>query len=320
MGLDVNWITSAPANLMLMGEHSVVHGHLAIAAAIKQRLTIYWSTRADTEIHIESALGTLQTNLNQLYELSEPSQHSKLNWVIACLKHYQSNCPHGLNIRIVSEFKATLGLGSSAALLAAMIGGLDAICQKNSNLIEKFKTGLKIIHQLQGRGSGADLAVSLNGGLILFNPQVPSFKKLNTNLDLQLIYCGYKMPTVAVLKFVYDKWQTQPAILNSLYQLMGQTTQATFIALQQNKLDEFYNLVNAYQGLMDALGVNDATLAGIIYQSRQLEGVYASKISGSGLGDCVLNFGKADDLSSLAKFNVFDIEITQQGLVVETFA
>ncbi len=302
---------------MIMGEHSVVHGHLAIACAVNQRLTVYWEARSDTKIHIESTLGTHQTNLNEL------SQNPKLSWVMACLKHYQLDCLHGLNIRIISEFKSTLGLGSSAALLAAMIGGLDAICQKNSSLNEQFTIGLKIIQKLQGRGSGTDLATSLHGGVILFNPQTPSFQNINVSLNLQLIYSGYKTPTADVLKFVHKKWQTQPVLLNSLYQLMGQTTQAAFEALQQHDLSSFYTLANTYQGLMDALGVNDATLAKIIYQSRQLKGVCASKISGSGLGDCVLNFKQTNHPSSESdeafngEFEVLNLEITQQGLLVK---
>ncbi len=291
-----------------MGEHCVLQGHSAIACAINQRLTVHWKSIADKSIHIKSALGTHQTTLYKL------DKHPKLNWVMACLKHYQTQIPHGLEINIVSEFKSTLGLGSSAALLAAMIGGLDIICQKNHTLIQQFNIGLKIIHQLQGRGSGADLAASLSGGLILFNPQTPSFQKLNCHLDLQLIYCGYKTPTAEVIQFVANKWQTQPILLKEIYQLMANTTQTAFKELQQNNLEHFYHLANCYQGLMDALGVNDATLSKIIYQSRQLKGVHACKISGSGLGDCVLNFGQTHQVNSLAEYEVFNIKITQQGL------
>jgi mevalonate kinase len=52
-----------------------------------------------------------------------------------------------------------------------------------------------------------------------------------------------------------------------------------------------------YQGLMDALGVNDLALSDIIYSLRKSEVILGAKISGSGLGDCVIALGTDDSLA-----------------------
>lgn len=288
LGVPVSITTKAPANLMLMGEHSVVYGHPAIACAINQWLTIHWEIRHDDRIEIKSNLAHHLTDVQTLED------HAQLKWVMASLKHYQPWLKTGLTLTIESDFSANWGLGSSAAVLTAMLGGLNQLTQQNSSHIELFNIGLSIIHQIQGKGSGTDLAASLSGGMILFDPKVPRIEKLDILLPISLLYSGYKTPTAEVLEIVAKNWQKVPGLLTELYQLMGHSTTQAFHALQKKDWDTFYQMVNHYQGLMDALGVNDSALSALIYQLRADPNTLASKISGSGLGDCVLAFGAPD--------------------------
>jgi len=311
----VKWLTSAPANLMVMGEHSVVYGYKAIATAIDKRLTIEWQTRKDRKIVIDSELAQYQGDLDNL--IIDP----KLQWVLTALAEFSGQLKYGLSIKITSQFNATLGLGSSAAVLSAMLGGLAFYLQKSWTLEDKFNIGLKIIHKIQQRGSGTDLAASLSGGMILFDPVADSSKitKLShAPLPLNLIYCGYKTPTAEVLKIVHENWQEKPKLLTSLYKLMGQTTEQAFKAIQKNNLTDFYQLANSYQGLMDALGVNDLMLSRIIYETRTISTIQASKISGSGLGDCVLSFGNLTTTNSfINQLQPMSVQTSAVGLLCE---
>ncbi len=310
----MKWLTSAPANLMIMGEHSVVYGYKAIATAIDKRIFIEWESRADNKIIINSELSNYESNLNKL----EPNE--KLQWVITTLEHFSDELEYGFNIKITSQFGANLGLGSSAAVLAAMIGGLHFYLKKEATIMDTFSTGLKIIHKIQRRGSGTDLAASLVGGGILFNPIDKEIIKIaNFNLPLNLIYSGYKTPTAQVLKQVHKQWQQQPEILQALYKLMGKTTEQAYVSLQTNDLSSFYQLLNTYQGLMDALGVNDLTLSKIIYATRNMPQIKASKISGSGLGDCVLSIGKLNfEENFINQLRPMRVKISAKGLICES--
>ena len=62
-------------------------------------------------------------------------------------------------------------------------------------------------------------------------------------------------------------------------------------ALKNNNLQALGELFNIHQGLQDALGTCNLPLAEIVYKLRADPNIYGSKISGSGLGDCVIALG-----------------------------
>ena len=316
------WQSKAPANTMILGEHSVVYGHPAIACALNQFVTIEWQARQDNALHIQSALGEHHTQIEYI------TLHPKLNFVVAALQAFQKALPHGLNIKIHSEFSSTIGLGSSAAVLAAMLSGLNHICNSEFNLDRLFAIGHQIIIDIQGRGSGTDLAASLAGGWIFFQPKSNKTAPAQINkltidtdkpaLELQLIYAGYKTPTAKVLEFVAQQWQAKPKQLEMLYRSMAQVTRSAQQSLLSNDLENFYQHIKSYQELMIKLGVSDNTLEHIISAMNGCLELHAAKISGSGLGDCVLGIGNLKECStasqnSLNRYQQIAIKSTSTG-------
>ncbi len=320
----LKWHSIAPANSMILGEHSVVYGHPAIACALDQYIHIDWQSRPDSEIHIQSALAEHITNIQSLLTQGQ-AIHPQLKFVCHALIAFADRLPFGLTIRIRSDFSSTIGLGSSAAVLAAMLSGLNQITKQQKSTLELFTIGHAIILNIQERGSGTDLAASLSGGMIFFQPysgkqplEIKSLTQLNQDLPVTLIYAGYKTPTAEVLKVVAEQWQTRPAALAALYQEMGQTTLAAFKALQQQNMTLFYSLFKTYQGLMTQLGVSDATLSLLIKSLSACPSIQAAKISGSGLGDCVIGLGSLKNCPDASKatlkdYQQLDVNITLQG-------
>ena len=105
-------------------------------------------------------------------------------------------------------------------------------------------------------------------------------------LNWWLIYCGYKTPTAEVLHWVKQNYQSKQRQLHQLYQLMSVQTRRFIEALQTENFAKLSDSMASYHRLMQQLGVSDAVLDSIIKQAHD-EGM-AAKISGSGLGDCVL--------------------------------
>jgi mevalonate kinase len=327
--LPLKWQSIAPANSMLLGEHSVVYGHPAIACALDQFMHIDWQSRPDNEIHIHSALAEHSTTIQNLLT-QEQAIHPQLKFVCQALAAFAESLPFGLTMRIRSEFSSTIGLGSSAAVLAAMLSGLNQITKQQKSTVELFAIGHAIILKIQGRGSGTDLAASLSGGVIYFQPhsdqqplEIKSLTQLNQDFPVTLIYAGYKTPTAEVLGVVAQQWQSRPAELAALYQEMGQTTQAAFKALQQQNLALLYNLFKTYQALMTKLGVSDATLSLLIEAMSACPTIQAAKISGSGLGDCVIGLGTLENCPDASKatlqhYQQLHVNITLQGAKTRT--
>lgn len=322
------WQSRAPASSMILGEHSVVYGHSAIACALDRFIQIDWQARADNKIHIHSELAEHTTDIPSLLTQTE-AIHPQLKFVCHALAQFAQHLSFGLTITIRSEFSSTIGLGSSAAVLAAMLSGLNQITQQQKSLLQLFEIGHALIVTIQGRGSGTDLAASLSGGIIHFqpntdtqalqiNPLLSCWHSSLLSASLTLIYAGYKTPTAQVLEQVAVQWQDQPSDLATLYQKMGTTTALAVKALQAGDLELFYAQINRYQALMTQLGVNDTTLTNLIDQLNNCPSIAVAKISGSGLGDCVLGLGSLEACSAkivqaLNPYQQLQLKITELG-------
>lgn len=286
-------ISRAPANSMILGEHSVVYGHPAIACGLDQWLEIHWTPLSEPKIEIQSTLAKFATPLEDL------AIHPDLKFIGHALQAFapalQQN-QQGWKLDVRSEFSSTIGLGSSAAALSATLVGLNHICQTGYSLETLWQLGKQIILKIQGRGSATDLAASLFGGLVYFQPPTATkaleIQSLSSNLQLLLVYSGYKTPTAEVLQIVAKNWQPQPDKLQQLYVAMGEITLHAYQALQDNRMGVFYLCVSEYQNLMRQLGVSDDTLEMLIDLVNHCPAIKAAKISGSGLGDCVLGIGE----------------------------
>ncbi|MDO6418325.1 GHMP kinase [Amphritea sp. 2_MG-2023] len=320
---------TAPGSLMLMGEHAVLFGQRALACAVDKRISVLLTPRADRIVNIDSALAQYSANLDQLPP--EPA----LNFVLAAIERQLPRLTQGFDLRIRSEFSHTVGLGSSAAVTAAVVAALQALisgAERDHDPQALFAEALAVVHQVQdGRGSGTDLVAAVYGGVVGYTiastEMAPQIRRLQGLPTISLYYVGYKMKTPDVLKRVEGFAAQSPELYAGLYQLMGQTCEQAERAVDNSDWTQLGRLMNIYQGLMDALGVNDACLAEIIYSLRSSPDVLGAKISGSGLGDCVLALGVPTQLPLSYKrsyegadeqyYEQIPVAVSAQGVTVE---
>ncbi len=273
---------------MLMGEHAVLRGARAIACAVDSYIHVELTPRQDRQVFIHSALGEYAASLDQLPDSDD------LSFVVTAVRQWSERLPVGFDLQIESEFSHTVGLGSSAAVVAALTVALDRFAGTALRSEQQFDAALKVIHEVQnGRGSGTDLAASLYGGLIAYRVDPRELIPLKGLPPLSLWYVGYKMKTPAVLELVEQRSQRFPELYNGLDRMMADCCTEAEAAIDNSDWDALGELMGFYQGLMDALGVNDAKLSELIYRLRAEPGNQGAKISGSGLGDCVVVLGQA---------------------------
>lgn len=302
--------TYAPGTLFLMGEHAVLHGYPAITAAVDQGIQVSLRVNDSLEVNIQSALGDYAAPLHDL------KRDPALSFVLATIEAYSDRLEQGLDIEITSAISATVGLGSSAAVTVALAGALQYLLDGETELQQVFQTALLIMRQVQqGRGSGADLAACVYGGLVAYEKAPVLITPLQGLPDIQLFYCGYKMKTPDVIARVEQLAARFPAIYQQLYRQMGEITRLAVDAANVKNWQQFGHLMNLYQGLMDALGVNDKNLAAMVYQLRE-QGALGAKISGSGLGDCVYALSPEAALQ-LDGFEQLPVSLSRQGLQVD---
>lgn len=298
-------IASAPGSVMITGEHAVVYGHRAMVCAIEQRAKVVVRPLTRPKVRITSQIAPDQT-----IALDDITPQGAYRFVLGAVALYRDRLPGGVRFDITSDIDPTLGLGSSAAVTVACLGALSAMTGADENLHGQA-TG--IVRQIQGRGSGADLAASLYGGMLSYRApdavNSADIAPLPTPPELGLCYAGYKTPTSEVLAKIAEAMRGNETRYQALYQRMGTCAEQAIAAAQAKDWPGFGAALNTYQTLMAELGVSDATLDAIITGAQNTPGLLAAKISGSGLGDCVLSVGALPNGFTTAP-------VAEKGLVI----
>lgn len=290
-------IVSAPGSTMITGEHAVVYGHPAIVAAIDFRVTLTATPLPAPILQIVSDIAPpLRANMTDL------PQDGPYRFVLRAVALYRDQLQTGLRLAFASQIDPTLGLGSSAAVSIATLTALNALTSNRHSPAALHGQALGLVRAIQGRGSGADLAASLMGGMLayqlpdsLLDDTPPGHQARITPLpnppELGLCYAGYKTPTAQVLAQVAQAMRAEPDRFRRIYADMGHSAQSAIDAARSRDWPGLGAALTAYQTLMDRLGVSDATLNRILQQAAGTPGLLGAKISGSGLGDCVLSLG-----------------------------
>ncbi len=287
---------------MMFGEHSVLRGSHAIILAIDQRLKVTLQPRLDRLISINSILGQHVTSLDKL--TVQPPFH----YVLQTLRDFPPVT--GLTITITSEMSPIMGFGTSSAMVVALLGGLMALTgdlTMESDREQLFANALKVVRQVQGMGSGADIMASIKGGVGFYRNG--DYQPLALGVELFAAYSGSKTLTTEVVNHVTGRFLAYPALLHQLDSANDVLTKDVAKYLSDaNRLGELFNIS---AGLMEAFGVHTQALADFLWTLRcQSHGV---KLSGSGLGDCAIGVVK----NGTRPEGSFKLLISSRGLEVE---
>jgi len=278
---------SVPGSLMLFGEHAVLSGKHALVCAINRRITVKLALRSDRKFTLNSAeFGSLTCSLDD-FPINVPYQ-----FVLAAIELKRAELVTGFDLDIESELTANHGLGSSAAVTVAVLAVLNTwLNGKRLDRMQLFRDAKSVVHKVQGMGSGADIAASIFGGVVAYQMDPITIERIADKLPLVVIYSGSKMPTVEVINKVESLRLNFPNIFSHLYAASDQCTIAAIEAIKNKDWFQVGELMDLHQGIQDAIGTSNSVLSQIIFALRKYSRVYGAKISGSGLGDCVIGMG-----------------------------
>jgi mevalonate kinase len=314
-----NICASAPATLMLAGEHAVLHGHPALVCAVTQRLRVRLLPRTDQLFTIDSAaIGSYEGSLNNIMIMAP------FKFVTAIIQSYAPYLTTGFDLQIDSDFSHQVGLGSSAAVTVATIAAFSKWLQQELSAEQLYQLAYKIILQIQQVGSGADVAASVWGGVGFYYTQPFLYQKLNVQFPLVAIYSGSKETTVNVIAKVQALKTQQAEHVEKLFSEIANCTQALYQAIEHENWTQVGVLFDQHYILQTKLGVSNKILETLIQQLRAQPEIYGAKISGSGLGDCIIGVGKLmspifpqDPQQQAQGVQQLDLEISQEGVRYE---
>ncbi len=293
---------------MLLGEHAVLHGRRALVCAIDQRITVSLLSLYEPVLKIDSDLGTYEAPLDALID------HSDFRFVLDVVKQYPLE--QGIALEITSDFSSDIGFGSSAAVTVATHAALTGNVK---NKMDLFKRALASVHRVQGRGSGADLAASVFGGVVAYRADPLEISPICEEFPLTAVYSGSKMKTADVIRHLEEKRALNADHFEKIFDRMDASVGEVIIDFPTLGKQLILN-----QKLMEEMGLCNAALAEIISIFQTLE--TPAKISGSGLGDCAIGFGSAEppglllaerEKAPFGDYSVYPLNVTTQGVRVE---
>lgn len=296
----MSYKAKAPGSLMLLGEYAVLDGHPAIVAAINQFIEVTITPRSDSQIYIQSALGQYHTSLTALHV------QAPFEYVLTALAQ---DLPSGCDIVISGNCESGIGLGSSAAVTVATLQAINTWLKKTITAADLWHQALSVIHRVQGNGSGADIAASIYGGVIYFKNNPFQVEKITTDLPICCVYSGNKLKTAHAIEQLQIRRQQQPDFFAAIEKNIAQLTIDAVPFIKNKNWPALGMIFNQAQQAMISLGVSNDLLNTLIDKLGEQSSIFGAKISGSGLGDCVIGLGTFSN-------NIFPIDAWQQQMGV----
>jgi mevalonate kinase len=298
-------VASAPAKVILFGEHFVVYGEPAIVLAIDKRAYAKAESREDKLLHITSA------NLNLVADVEDGTlrvEHGDLNEArmkfgpvkMAVEKVLEKSGESvGLNVEINSTVPVGAGLGSSAAVVAAVTAAVGAALSLNMSREDIFRIALEGERIVHGTPSGIDPAIATFGGILLFQIDT-GFKPLEVKTDIPLVigHTGVERSTKVQVEKVRNMKERYSQVVEPVMAAAREIALTATEALKKSDLDTIGELMNINHALLSGIGVSDESLEWLINAARKA-GALGAKLTGAGGGGCMIALARNERLEQV---------------------
>jgi mevalonate kinase len=285
MSLALHPRAAACGKVILVGEHSVVHGQPALAAGLADALVLE-AVEIDPRAPTTLSIPQWQIDLTLAPGVDHPVARAALEVLAHC-----DGPLAGFAIRGRAGVPAQAGLGSSAALtvaLARLVLGQDA---DPAELVEASLVGERVFH---GNPSGVDSEVAARGGLLRFvRGQPPLPISMGAAVRFVLVPSGVARHTAVQVAKVQARVDRFPRIARPMLDALGAATDGAQAALQSGDLETLGEIMNVAHELLSGLDVSSSILDELCAAARQA-GALGAKLTGAGGGGCILVLPAAD--------------------------
>ena len=322
-------VASAPAKIILFGEHFVVYGEPAIVLAIDRRAYATVDFSDDKSLQVKSSnlklKGFFKDGMFKVEQGDAREARSRFEPVRLAvekvLAKYGANV--GLNVEINSTVPVAAGLGSSAAVVAAVTAGVGALLKVKMSKEDVFAIALEAEKTVHGTPSGVDPAIATYGGSILFQTDT-GFKPLEVKAQIPLVIgdTGVERYTRIQVEKVRKIADNYPQVMEPLRKAAREIVLRGIDALKENDLDTLGELMNINQALLYGIGVSDESLEWLINAARKA-GALGAKLTGAGGGGCMIalandeKLGTVQDAIMRAGGRPFMARKTDEGVKIE---
>jgi mevalonate kinase len=254
----------APGKVLLLGEHAVVYGHPALAAAIPRFVEV--SVEPGPEPHMELP-GGLRTPREVLDAAAAMAREAGLDG--------------GFRARVQSDIPLGSGLGSSAALGVALARAFKPGCAAD----EAAALAMQLERVLHGAPSGVDPAACARGGVIYFvRGEPPHIEPVRGSAWLCVALSGIARGTRSTVMPLAERRKSDPRVDPMLARL-GE------LARLGRTLQDLGPLMDEAHALLRELGVSCPELEAAV-AALKAAGALGAKLTGAGGGGAAIGLAR----------------------------
>ncbi|MDE2857598.1 MAG: mevalonate kinase [Chloroflexota bacterium] len=273
--------SSAPAKIILLGEHAVVYGMPAIAAPIQSLRAYACAQPSDTMLSIRSV--ELEKSVAMDAPLPDDSARPLQQLLQIASGHFGVRKPTG-NLVIRSDIPFAGGLGSGAAVSAAAIRALAALFGRGipNEALNQLVFEMEKIHH--GTPSGIDNTVVVYERPVYFE-RGKDFELLTVERPCHIVIAdtGRAAMTREAVGRVRQRYDERQSETEELFLRIGQVVSDARHALECGEQGRLGALMNENHRLLRHLGISSPELDELVDASIAA-GAVGAKLSGGGMG------------------------------------
>jgi mevalonate kinase len=316
---------SAPAKVILFGEHFVVYGKPAILASINKRITVNARAANEDKILIRSDIGVSGEYSNSGFRTIEGGIEAKktLDPLYSAIRQVlPTKNKAGIKIEICSAVPPGIGLGSSAAACVATVAAVYSLFQKKPSRQTICELAIEAERQIHVNSSGADCYVSTFGGLIRYD-KASGYNKMHVKGPLALVVAntGVTHSTGDLVAGVKKFKDRNRSLFARLAEEASDICAHAQIAMASGKRNIIGQLMNENQAILRQIGITHYKVDDLV-DICDKAGALGAKITGAGGGGSVIALAASRQESTKiasriksAGYESFEVEIDTKGLV-----
>ena len=310
---------------MLFGEHAAVYNRPCLVTAVDQRMRATVEFLDDAVFELEASEVDVTGYKKSLDELGQEEIPKGAQFVEIAVKNIYEKfgLKKGLRVTTTSEFTSKFGFGSSSASTVCVVKALSELFDLKLSEKEIFDIAYKTVLDIQGKGSGFDVAAAVYGGTVYFVTGGKVIEPLSIeNLPLIVGYSGIKADTVTLINKVKEKANKEPQVVENIYNEIKSVVEKAKSFILSSNWQEVGNLMSENQKLLVDIGVSIERLNDMISYAISA-GAYGAKLSGAGGGDCMIALGPSDRRRSIGEAiekaggEIIDVKTNAGGVRIE---
>jgi hydroxymethylglutaryl-CoA reductase len=273
----------APGKVILLGEHAVVYGRTALAAALDRAVVA----------RVRGARPPAGKPGSHLFSSpfvrgNEEGGDARLREVLACARAACGLNGTGVQLTVESDLPMAVGLGSSAALSVALVRALAAFAGRDVNDAAVCRAAFECEKIFHGHPSGVDNTVATYGGVLAFRRELP-IRPLAIAGPIPLVVAVGRAPratrqTVTALR---ARWQQAPEAYEAIFDEIAALVSGAETACAAGDWPRLGTLMRANHRLLQRLGVSTPELDDMV-ELAHARGALGAKLTGGGGGGAVI--------------------------------